>query len=66
LIAGHLDYPPLDIYADPSKKPRIKGAISDRMSRFFNSSYCSAEEAKTPLVSPIFATTDQIEIFPLL
>ncbi len=59
-----LDYPPLDIATDPYLKPTPKKSIPPSMARFFNACYCTKEEAKNPLVSPIFATTEQLKSFP--
>jgi len=60
-----LDYPPLDIYTDPYLKPKAKGALSPKMAHIFNASYCNnKEERKNPLISPAFATVDQLKSFP--
>ncbi|MBW4081983.1 alpha/beta hydrolase [Paenibacillus sp. S150] len=60
-----LDYPPLDIYTDPYLKPQPKGALAPGMCRIFNACYCNGkEERKNPLVSPVFATADQVKSFP--
>jgi acetyl esterase len=59
-----LDYPPLDIATDPYLKPQPKKALPPSMCRMFNAAYCSKEEAKNPLVSPIFATVEQLKFFP--
>ena len=59
-----LDYPPLDIYTDPYLKAQPKGSLPPSMSRVFNVAYCKKDEANNPLVSPIFAKTDQIKYFP--
>ena len=60
-----LDYPPLDIYTDPYLKPQPKGSLPPNMCRIFNACYCiSKEERKNPLVSPLFASIEQLKIFP--
>lgn len=59
-----LDYPPLDIYTDPYLKRQPKGSLPPRMARLFNAAYCAKEEAKNPLISPAFATVDQVKSFP--
>ena len=60
-----LDYPPLDIYTDPYLKPAPKGCIPPKMARIADPSYCQRkEDRKNPLVSPVFATVDQIRSFP--
>ncbi|MGN1189118.1 MAG: alpha/beta hydrolase [Candidatus Ornithospirochaeta sp.] len=58
-----LDYPPLDVYTDASEKP--KGTIPVKVSRMFDACYCvDAEKRKNPLISPLFATKEQLETFP--
>jgi len=60
-----LDYPPLDIFTDPYLKPHPKRSLSTKMGRIFNVCYCdSKEERKNPLISPVFATIDQVQSFP--
>lgn len=60
-----LDYPPLDVYTDPYLKPQPKGALPSRMARIFDACYClNKEERKNPLISPAFASIDQLKSFP--
>lgn len=60
-----LDYPVLDLSTDPYRKPLPKGALSPRLSRLFDRSYCSDREvAKDPLISPVFATHEQLRTLP--
>lgn len=60
-----LDYPPLDIHTDPYLKPRPKKALSPRMSRVYDQAYAGTREAaKNPLISPCYATTEQVKSFP--
>jgi len=60
-----LDYPPLDIANDPYLKPQFKKAIPPQICRMFNAAYCSTKEVvKNPLVSPVFATNEQLKLFP--
>ena len=60
-----LDYPPLDLYTDPYLKPRPKKAIPPWLARMFDAAYCSSREAaKNPLISPCFATAQQLSSFP--
>ncbi|MDR1675600.1 MAG: alpha/beta hydrolase [Tannerella sp.] len=65
-----LDYPPLDIYTDSALKPRGKGLVArlfltHRMSRIFDASYCiRKEERKNPLISPVYASREQLAAFP--
>ncbi|PNQ83842.1 alpha/beta hydrolase [Paenibacillus polymyxa] len=51
-----LDYPSLDIATDPKLKPQFEKAIPPRVVKIFNESYLrSPDEARNPLVSPIYA-----------
>jgi acetyl esterase/lipase len=60
-----LDYPPLDIYTDAYLKPQPKGSIPPKMCRIADASYClKKEERKNPLISPVYATVDQVKAFP--
>ena len=60
-----LDYPPLDLHTDPYLKPRPKKAIPPRLARLFDIAYCgSRQAAKNPLISPSFATDEQLGSFP--
>lgn len=61
-----LNYPPTDIYTDPYFKPRQKGSLpSPYLARIFDQSYCrNKEERKNPLVSPYYATDEQLQSFP--
>ncbi|MDR3269015.1 MAG: alpha/beta hydrolase [Tannerella sp.] len=60
-----LDYPPMDVYTDAGEKPLPKGSIPPKMSRLFDACYCeNREERKNPLVSPCYATPDQVRLFP--
>ncbi len=65
LAALILDYPPMDLATDPSLKPTPKDAIPPHMSRTFDAAYCGTREAaRNPLVSPVYATVDQVRHFP--
>ena len=59
-----LDYPPLDISTDPFQKPLPRKAISPKSAAAFNACYTDVETAKSPYVSPIFATTNQLSDLP--
>lgn len=60
-----LDYPPMDIFTDPYLKPKFKGSLPPKMCRLFNQCYCNnKEERKNPLISPVFASVDQLKMFP--
>ena len=60
-----LDYPPLDVHTDPYLKPQPKEALPPQMCRLFDAAYtCSREAARNPLISPCYATVDQVRSFP--
>ena len=60
-----LDYPPLDLHTDPHLKPRPKKAIPPWLAHAFDAAYTSSREAaKNPLISPCFATAQQLSSFP--
>ena len=60
-----IDYAPLDLYTDAYLKPSPKGAIPPKAARVADPSYChKKEDRKNPLVSPVYATTDQLKAFP--
>ena len=59
------DYPVTDMYTDASKKPNPEGSIPIPMSQLFDACYCpNREERKNPLLSPVYASADQIDAFP--
>ena len=60
-----LDYPPLDIYTDGSKRPQVENGISYEVSRIFDACYHNVkEERKNPLISPLLASDEQLKHFP--
>ena len=59
-----LDYPPTDIFTDPYDKPQPKGCLAPKTCRMYNAAYCAPEQAKDPLVSPVFATEEMVKNFP--
>lgn len=59
-----LDYPPLDLSTDPYHKPKHRKAVPPRMAKIFNVCYTGKESAKSPYVSPIFATKEQLMNLP--
>jgi acetyl esterase len=60
-----LDYPPLDVYTEAGLKPQPKGSLPIFMCRLFDACYCNNKEArKNPLMSPVFATIDDLRSFP--
>ena len=60
-----LDYPPLDLYTDAGLKPLPKGSLPVFLCRLFDAGYCNNKEArKNPLISPVFATIDDVRSFP--
>lgn len=59
-----LDYPPTDIATDPYDKPLPKGCLPPALCRIFDASYRDPQDARNPLVSPVFASKDMLETFP--
>ncbi|MDP3176507.1 MAG: alpha/beta hydrolase [Spirochaetaceae bacterium] len=63
-----LDYPPLDIATDPFAKtnvPDMKKVIPPGMAKTFNAAYLEKpENARDPLVSPVFASLDELRGLP--
>jgi acetyl esterase len=59
-----LDYPPLDLATSPLDKPQPKGAISPKMAAVFDACYVDPTQAKDPYVSPVYATSEDLEGLP--
>ena len=60
-----MDYPPLDVYTDAGEKPQPFGSLPVSMCRMFDACYLNDKEGrKNPLISPVFATVDQLRDFP--
>ncbi len=59
-----LDYPPLDLYADPFLKDNPKKAIPPKMAAMFNECYVNHSMAKEPYASPIYATDEMLKNMP--
>ena len=60
-----LDYPPMDLYTEAGSKPLPKGALPVFMCRLFDACYMNDKEArKNPLISPVYATIDDVRNFP--
>ena len=60
-----LDYPPLDLYTEAGLKPLPKGALPVFVCRIFDACYCNDKvERNNPLVSPVYATHDEVRFFP--
>lgn len=57
-----LMYPMLDSATDPDSKG--KGSLEGPIMYVFNELHCLPEEAKLPLVSPVFATTEELKGLP--
>ena len=57
-----LMYPFLDIYTDPDSKG--SGSLGGPIMYVFNELYCTTEEAKLPLASPVYASTDELKDLP--
>ena len=60
-----LDYPPMDLYTEAGSKPLPKGALPVFMCRLFDACYMNDKEARrNPLISPVYATIDDVRNFP--
>ena len=59
-----LDYPPLDLATSALDKPQPKGAISPKMALMFDACYVDPPQAKDPLVSPVYATQEDLQGLP--
>ena len=59
-----LDYPPLDLATSPFEKPQPKGCIPPKMARLFNDCYATAQQAREPYASPVFASLDDLQGLP--
>lgn len=59
-----IEFCPLDLFPDPSEKPRIEGDIPADVAKTYNAFYTSGEESKNPLASPVFTTEDDLANFP--
>lgn len=57
-----LMYPFLDAYTDPEAKG--KGSLEGPIMYVFNELHCTPEEAKLPVVSPVFATVEELQGLP--
>ena len=65
-----LDYPPLDVYTDSYAKPKGRGFLATfimtpKSGRLFDACYClNKEERKNPLISPVYASKEQLKNYP--
>jgi acetyl esterase len=60
-----LNYPPLDVFTEAGLKPQPKGALPVFMCRLFDASYCNDREKRNnPLISPHYASVEQVRTFP--
>ncbi|MGG1699075.1 alpha/beta hydrolase [Bacillus zhangzhouensis] len=59
-----LDYPPLDLATDPERKPVFEEAIPAEMAKLFNAFYVQEEDARNPLISPVFADRSSLAQMP--
>nr|WP_235533260.1 alpha/beta hydrolase [Paenibacillus sp. Leaf72] len=56
IVLQIIDYAPLDLAMDPALKPSFEEAIPAEMAKMFNSMYlASADDAHSPLASPVYA-----------
>lgn len=61
-----LDFPPLDMTIDPFSKVSPKGSVSPKDIDMYNACYFdkNAETAKSPYLSPVYASIDQLTGLP--
>lgn len=59
-----LDYPPLDLATSPYEKPCPKGAIKPKEAATYDACYIAPEQAKNPLVSPVYASPEELAALP--
>lgn len=59
-----LDYPYLDLVTDSYQKPDIPGSIAPKFMEMFRQKYCSNLEFNDALVSPLYASSDEIKDLP--
>jgi acetyl esterase len=59
-----VDYPPLDLYTDPAAKEKMGDGIPYDRARLYNLYYCEESLLKEPLVSPVYASDEQMKDFP--
>ena len=59
-----MDYPPMDLFTDPDQKETRRNGIPAERARLYNLYYCEREQQQDYLVSPIFATVEQLRDFP--
>ncbi|PCK22943.1 esterase [Bacillus pumilus] len=59
-----LDYPPLDLVTDPERKPAFEEAIPADMAKLFNAFYVQEEDARHPLISPVFTDRSSLAHMP--
>lgn len=57
-----LMYPFLDAYTDPDSKG--EGSLQGPILHLFNELHCTSEEAKLPIVSPVFAAGEELQNLP--
>ncbi|MBO5521484.1 MAG: alpha/beta hydrolase fold domain-containing protein [Eubacterium sp.] len=55
-------YPVVDMYTDPAEKEA--GTLAQPLQYLFNDLHCTQEEAKLPVVSPLFAETQELRGLP--
>lgn len=61
-----LDYPPCDMSIDAYERPNPKGSVNPKSFDMFNACYYgkNKEKAKTPYISPVYATKEQLSGLP--
>ena len=58
-----MDYPPVDLYTEPSKK-EFRGGPPPEVAALYNLYYCDRGRQADPLVSPLFALPEDLRGFP--
>lgn len=65
IVCQILDYPPLDLFSDPSTKRTPPGDIIPyEKARLYNDMYVKPEDRKNPLASPMYASIEQLKGLP--
>lgn len=59
-----MNYPSTDKDTDPYMKPNVPKALSPKLLNLFRAAYSKKGESKNPLVSPSFASIEQLKKFP--
>ncbi|TGE34959.1 alpha/beta hydrolase [Desulfosporosinus fructosivorans] len=63
-VCQALNYPPLDLSTSPYDKPCPNGAIKPKQASIYDACYIEQKDAKNPLVSPIYASNEELAGMP--